>query len=859
MSQNANSAAVSPNDLALQVVTEAYAPAPDTEKLLALMEDLAALVKNEKDEKRLEPRDQAFAVAEQSFIDRRDVASLIKLLRKKAAWTGDRPAYGAECLSVLSAAATKDRLALAKIESAGFGKAKPSESLRRLSLLLSLGPGSVVAHRTWGYGVVKAEDDYYKTATIEFDDATGGPKALGFAFAAEALVPIGPDHILAKRHADRAAFEESCRKAPGEIVKLALKSWGNLTVSQLQARLEPLLAGIRTEVEVQEIDPETGKKRKARKAVPLDWKIFWEEARRQLARDEAVRLPAAVKKAEAVEMSGEGKRDAASELDKEYKAFAALRDPKEILERAAALAKAGKGLSDAQRAAIADRIGFVFKACVADRKKLGNAAKVRAAMIGLAAGLAEVPVALRPGAEEEFSFVPGAENRSVDLRGTLCRTDIVLDAAASMPAGLMEELAGNLPLAENAAVAAAFVDVLPDMPANLMEHLAPRLLVGAAKGAFAEEVSAELGRPRPSFQLLRWLCHAWARRLEWAKKEGEKARKKAAKAPAPEAEAAKTDAETTKDARKKSAEKAFAEAVAEVVSPFALVSIVAVALAGEAGGEALRMKNDLKKLFVAGRREKAEPKAKDDKASAKEKVAGVEVDEGSKWLKPLMDLMSTEERASVFARLSALDGVWEPLRKRHLLDYLRRTYEGIEELPEEVEEALEAFVRRGITSARSYNERQALLDKLVTVDIPQNTRDIEEAKAHGDLSENFEYQSARDQERVLQARQTQLQKDLAEIAPFDFAQIAQNGLAGVGSFVTVRGADGAEKSYAILGEWDSEPSLGILASGTPLAQALFGAAEGDKVELPGEDGAAAVATVVSVAALPESVLAWARG
>ena len=811
MSQNATSAAVSPNDLALQVVTEAYAPAPDTEKLLALMDDLAALVKNEKDEKRLEPRDQAFAVAEQSFIERRDVASLIKLLRKKAFWTGDRPAYGAECLSVLSAAASKDRLALAKIESVGFGKEKPSESLRRLELLLSLGPGSVVVHDTWGYGVVKSEDDYYKTATIEFDDAPGGPKALGFAFAAEALVPIGPDHVLAERHADRAAFDERCRREPGEIVKLALRTYGNLTVSQLQARVEPLLAGITVTERVKETfpDPATGREQVQEREVerPLSWKDFWERARRQLAQDAAVRLPAATKKAGAVEMSRE-KRDATAELDKAYKAFAALRDPKEILEKVADFVKVGAGkLSEAQRSVIADRLGFVLKACVADRKKLGNGAKVQAVMLGIAAGLAEAPVALRPGAEEEFAFVPGAENRTVDLVGTLCQPAIVLPASAAMPASLMEALVADIPL-DRENVAAAYVDVLPDMPANLMEHLAPKLLLGVAKDAFAEKVRGELKKVRPSFQLLRWLCHAV----------------------------------TVKD---------LSKPVSEIVPPFALVSIVAVAIAGEAAGEALRMKNDLKKLFVAGRRDKDAPKG----------AKNVEVDEGCKWLEPLMDLMLPEERASVFARLSALEGVWEPLKKRRLLDYLRKTYAGIEELPEtdEAEEVLEPFVRRGITSARSYNERRAQLDKLVSVDIPENIRQIEFAKGFGDLSENFEYQSARDQERVLQARQAQLQKDLAEVAAFDFAEVAQNGLAGVGSFVTVRGADGAEKSYAILGEWDSDPALGIVASGTPLAQALFGAAEGDKVELPGADGATAVATVVSVAALPEAVLAWARG
>ena len=600
MSQNTATAAVSPNDLAVQIVTEAFEPSPDTAKLLDLMDNLAALVKNEKDERRLEPRDQAFAVAEQCFIDRRDVVALIRLLKKKAAWTGDRVAYGSECLSVLAAAASKDRLALAKIESAGFGRERPTVALDRLSLLLSLKPGSVVAHDTWGYGVVKSEDDYYKNATIEFDADPGRPKALGFSFAAEALVPIGPDHLLAVRHADRAAFDERCRKEPGEVVKLALKSWGNLTVSKMQARIEPLLPAGET------------------------WKHFWEEARKRLAGDEAVRLPAAAKKADALEMSREGKRDPVAELDKEYKAFAALRDPKAILEKAAAFAKkGGRNLSDAQRAAIADRIGFVLKASVADRKKLGNGAKVRAVMLGLACGLADVPVALRPGAEDDFAFVPGSDGRSVDLAGTLSRPDIVLDAASAMPASLMEELAGDIPLATDPRVAAAYADVLPDMPANLMEHLAPRLLVGPAKAEFAEKIRAEITKPRPSFQLLRWLCHA-------------------------------------------AALKDLSASVLEIVPPFALVSIAAVSLESEAAGEALRMKNDLKKLFVAGRRDPEAPKA----------AKNVEIDDGCKWLAPLMDRMSRDERASVFARLSAMDGVWEPLRKRRMLDFLRENYKG---------------------------------------------------------------------------------------------------------------------------------------------------------------------------------------
>ena len=50
-----------------------------------------------------------------------------------------------------------------------------------------------------------------------------------------------------------------------------------------------------------------------------------------------------------------------------------------------------------------------------------------------------------------------------------------------------------------------------------------------------------------------------------------------------------------------------------------------------------------------------------------------------------------------------------------------------------------------------------------------------------------------------------------------------------------------------------------ISSGLASIAAACSISEGDKVELPGEDGASEVATVVSVAALPENVLAWARG
>ena len=146
------------------------------------------------------------------------------------------------------------------------------------------------------------------------------------------------------------------------------------------------------------------------------------------------------------------------------------------------------------------------------------------------------------------------------------------------------------------------------------------------------------------------------------------------------------------------------------------------------------------------------------------------------------------------------------------------------------------------------------------VEMPQNRKDIEFAKGFGDLSENFEYESARNKERELVARQQKLEEELGRVSAFDFSTVEQNGLVGLGSRVVVELPGGAEKVFSILGEWDSEPSLGILSCSTPLARALLDCREGDTVELPAENEEGTVEGVVkSVGALSEDILAWSRG
>lgn len=812
---------VSSTELAARIVQEAESATPDSALLLGWMKTLAEFART--DAKLAQSRDDACSVLLQRFIDMGDFAALCDLLRAKARWTGNTISSGPEIAAIL-ASATKDRVVQAKIECSGFGRRHPVEALDRLALLMTLVPGAAVADGRRGYGVVEALDDFYRTATVKFDSDPDHPRKIGFAFAADSLRLVGPDHVLALRHADPEGF---AKKEPAEIVKLALKSYGKMPLARLR---EFLVAAV----------------------LPAgsDWRAFWTKARAKLALDPSVHLPAAAKKNEELEFWADAEQGAREASAATFRKFLANHDPKAILEQVSLYLRTGDSdLDDAAKAAraeaIRDRLAYAVKACVAD-KRLGNPVKVRALVLALAAGAKTLQVRLRFTDEEsrentldEFAFVGELPETSdgvkddpveIDIVATLSKPSILLDAAKKLPASQMEDVLGKIPLATDADVARAFVSVVPRMTSNLVDHIVPKLIDGPAKADFAamvrdqfaqtevydpeapvdEDESGATAAVGLSFPLLRWICRAQA-------------------------------------------SKTLQPLVYATVSPFAIASIASVALSMGVDKENLRMRNDLKKLFIAGRRETSDGKT-------------LEVDEGSKWLEPLLKDMGPAERSAIFVRIQSLESVWEPLRKRNLVAHLQRAFPGIGEgagaaVPEEsaAKAAAAAFDREDVTSQRTYRERQAQLRHLLDVEMPQNRKDIEFAKGFGDLSENFEYESARAKERELVARQTQLEADLKRVSAFDFEGVPRGGAAGLGSAVTVAGEDGAEKTYSILGDWDSAPDLGILSHQTPLAKALIGHSEGDTVEIPAGEDAVRTVVVKAVAPLSPEVVAWTKG
>ncbi|MEM7483027.1 MAG: GreA/GreB family elongation factor [Acidobacteriota bacterium] len=136
-------------------------------------------------------------------------------------------------------------------------------------------------------------------------------------------------------------------------------------------------------------------------------------------------------------------------------------------------------------------------------------------------------------------------------------------------------------------------------------------------------------------------------------------------------------------------------------------------------------------------------------------------------------------------------------------------------------------------TSESIAAKREEFDELMKVEIPANREAIAEARAMGDLRENFEYKSARQRHEYLNARAAQLNQELSQVQPIDFDRIDPSQVR-VGTRVRLEAADGGERELVILGPWESDPDGGVISYESDLAAALLGKAVGDTAEVAGE-------------------------
>jgi len=134
------------------------------------------------------------------------------------------------------------------------------------------------------------------------------------------------------------------------------------------------------------------------------------------------------------------------------------------------------------------------------------------------------------------------------------------------------------------------------------------------------------------------------------------------------------------------------------------------------------------------------------------------------------------------------------------------------------------------STAESIEAKRAELKRIAEVEIPANRKAIEEARALGDLRENFEYKAARQRHEYLNARLASLHRDLGRARPIDFERLDTSEVR-IGTRVRMTGPAGDERAFAILGPWDSRPESGVISYESELGDQLLGSKIGDVVRV----------------------------
>jgi len=138
---------------------------------------------------------------------------------------------------------------------------------------------------------------------------------------------------------------------------------------------------------------------------------------------------------------------------------------------------------------------------------------------------------------------------------------------------------------------------------------------------------------------------------------------------------------------------------------------------------------------------------------------------------------------------------------------------------------------------RGAGKLKAELHRLKTVDRPWVINAIAEARAQGDLSENAEYEAAKDRQGFIEGRIQEVESKLSMAQVIDPAALAADGRVVFGATVELEDEDSGEKlTYQIVGEDEADLKLGLVNISSPIARALIGKEEGDSAEVVAPGG-----------------------
>ena len=667
-----------------------------------------------------------------------DFDGLMKLLTSYAGWTGDSETFGLVVPAALKKA-TKDRVKLACVESVKFGKIKPSESFRRLALLFTLKPGAFFFDKTWGFGIVNKVDDFYKRVIIDF--SAKKKHQMSLEYAAETLTPVSPSHLLAKFYTDKDEILKLKDEHPGQIVVMALESFGPCTIARLQELLDTY--GV----------------------VPAgEWKSFWESARRDLKENKFVQIP--VKRSEPIVLrKSELLYDDAWFRDE----LAVERDIPKLFEIISAYENAGEkpAITDDEKKILSNRLNFAIDGAFLCPPPMFTRLVLMAQRLGVQTEDAELIDKLM----DDERFMEAGDKLSSKESEEMVRFIVAArPEAAALLLAKIPEMSFNL--------TCKTLDVLKDSPEYLKlvqdrcrdllasSTVPPALLVWTIRNKEVVYKIGEVGKRLPGD----WGLPAFYELMEHA---------------------------------------------------------IAIIEDETLTGERLRMQHTLHGFYT-----------------------------DMKWFEESFKGLSALQREAIFYRINGNTAMGDPKYLKEIAEKMVAVEPSLAAKKVSSKETKKEQPVLHFTSWRSLQARQESFKHLIEVEIPKNREDIAYARGLGDLRENFEYQSAKDTQRVLMARREEMDAELQIMRGSYFAEADTDfTMVGAGVHVVLTRADGSEFAYSILGEWDSDEALAILPNRSKLATCLAGKKVGESATIPSVGGEEVV-TVKSIGRLPDAIRAW---
>lgn len=140
-------------------------------------------------------------------------------------------------------------------------------------------------------------------------------------------------------------------------------------------------------------------------------------------------------------------------------------------------------------------------------------------------------------------------------------------------------------------------------------------------------------------------------------------------------------------------------------------------------------------------------------------------------------------------------------------------------------------------TARGAERLQTELHRLKTVERPDVIGSIAEARAQGDLSENAEYDAARERQAFIEGRIQELESTLSNAQIIDPSALDVEGKAVFGATVEIEDLESGERvTYQIVGDVEADIRSNLISVSSPVARALIGKGEGDVVEVKAPAG-----------------------